>query len=321
MTGSSKCWCGTLQLDNETFDGEAFLRALLEQGAITYGVGQVEQGSHLHFQFYIQCPKRITLNTAKKLNGQAHWETARGSPSQNKAYCTKTDTRRAGPWEVGESSGQGRRTDLEAAAEMIDSGASMREVAETHKSVFIRYHRGLKAYDDIIHSKGHRDIFQTGPEVWVFWGETGTGKSHTAYERWPDAYRKTTSDKWWDGYRGQDTVIFDDFKGSSMRLHDFQLVIDKYPHEVEVKGGFVPLSATRYVFTSNKHPSEWYSETADPHGSVMRRINEFCADRGRLIHMLGRWGQPDSVPEVVPEVTGNTVPVTSGTRLTIESFL
>ena len=58
------------------------------------------------------------------------------------------------------------------------------------------------------------------------------------------------SDKWWDGYKGEETVIFDDFKGSSMKLHDFQTIIDRYPVQVEVKGAEVDLSATRYVFTS-----------------------------------------------------------------------
>ena len=96
-----------------------------------------------------------------------------------------------------------------------------------------------------------------------------------------------TNDKWWDGYHGEETVIFDDFKGFSMRLHDFQLIVDRYPVKVETKGSTVELSATRLVFTSNKHPSEWYSEDADPEGTVMRRINEFCADRGRLIHFVG----------------------------------
>ena len=62
----------------------------------------------------------------------------------------------------------------------------------------------------------------------------------------------------------EETVIFDDFKGSSMRLHDFQLIVDRYPVKVETKGSTVELSATRLVFTSNKHPSEWYSGDADP---------------------------------------------------------
>lgn len=197
---------------------------------------------------------------------------------------------------------QGRRSDLEKAAEMLDDGYSLREVAGECKAVFIRYHRGLKAYQDLILSGGPRDLMKDGPEVWVFWGPTGTGKSHRAFTSWPGAYRKITSDKWWDGYKGQETVIFDDFKGSSLKLHDFQLVIDKYPLDVEVKGGLIPLSAKRYVFTSNKHPKDWYSETADPDGSVMRRINEFCAKHGRLIHMLGRWMQDEAIDEA--EVSG-----------------
>ncbi|QIK03939.1 replication-associated protein [Northern red-backed vole stool-associated circular virus 116] len=314
MPNGCKNWCGTLQLDDETFDGQSYLQDLLTRGLAVYGVGQVERGSHLHFQFYVQMSKRTALNAMKKINGSAHWEPARGTPAQNKQYCTKEDTRVSGPWEVGEPTGQGRRTDLEAAAEMIDSGATLKEVAAEHKSVFIRYHRGLRAYQDIMLSGGPRDILAEGPEVWVFWGDTGAGKSYRAFTTWPDAYRKTTSDKWWDGYRGQETVIFDDFKGSSMRLHDFQRVIDRYPHDVEVKGGFVPLSAKRYVFTSNRHPSEWYSREADPHGSVMRRIKEFCEDRGRLIHCLGRWGQA----EVEAEVAGNTSPATSASSRVME---
>ena len=39
-----------------------------------------------------------------------------------------------------------------------------------------------------------------------------------------------------------------------MRLHDFQLIVDRYPVKVETKGSTVELSATRLVFTSNKHP-------------------------------------------------------------------
>lgn len=287
MVGGRKCWCGTLQLENELFDGQEWLNKLYNNKIIEYGVGQIELGSHYHFQMYLRINKEVSLAWMKKhINEEAHWEPRKGSTAQARDYCMKEETRVAGPWEVGCETGMGRRSDLDRAAEMIDEGASLREVALENKAVFIRYHRGLAAYQAITKSKGPRDIFECGPEVWVFWGTTGTGKSHQAYIRWPDAYRKPTNDKWWDGYRGQETVVFDDFKGSSMKLQDFQLVIDKYPIDIEVKGGYIPLSATRYVFTSNKHPSEWYSTDADPDGSVMRRIDDYCKKHGRLIHCL-----------------------------------
>lgn len=187
----------------------------------------------------------------------------------------------------------GGRTDLAMAAQAIREGKEMKEVATEFPEAFIKYSKGMMAYQTLMKSRGKRQCPPDGPEVWVFWGPTGTGKSRRAFSEWPHAYRKMTNDKWWDGYRGEETVIFDDFKGNSMRLHDFQLIVDRYPVKVETKGSTVELSATRLVFTSNRHPSEWYSGDADPEGTVMRRIDEFCARRGRLIHFVGadaeRW--------------------------------
>ena len=291
MAARSSNWCGTKQLDSE-FDAETWLRQLVEQGKAKFVVGQLEQGSHLHLQFYIQRGTRTRLGTMKTdICDKTHWEPARGSPEDNIKYCTKADTRVAGPWTFGVVTRRGQRTDLETAVEMIKDGAHLREVAMKCSEAFVKFHKGLTALDTLVRSNGPRDIVATGPEVWVFWGPTGVGKSRKAYEQWPDAYRKTTSDKWWDGYRGQDTVIFDDFKGSSMKLHDFQMIIDRYPVQVEVKGSYIDLSAFRYVFTSNKHPRDWYSKEADPEGTAMRRISEFCEEHGRLIHMV--WPLPE----------------------------
>ena len=91
----------------------------------------------------------------------------------------------------------------------------------------------------------------------------------------------------------EETVIFDDFKGSSMRLHDFQLIVDRYPVKVETKGSTVELSATRLVFTSNKHPSEWYSGDADPE-EYCHAPNKRVLRRQRPPHSL-RWGGPSSL--------------------------
>ena len=263
MAARSSNWCGTKQLDSE-FDAETWLRQLVEQGKAKFVVGQLEQGSHLHLQFYIQRGTRTRLGTMKdEICDKTHWEPARGSPEDNIKYCTKTDTRVAGPWSFGTAIRRGQRTDLESAIDMIKEGAPLRMVAMKCSEAFVKFHKGLTALDTLVRSNGPRDIVATGPEVWVFWGPTGVGKSRKAYEQWPDAYRKTTSDKWWDGYRGQDTVIFDDFKGSSMKLHDFQMIIDRYPVQVEVKGSYIDLSAFRYVFTSISIP-----ETGTPGGQT-----------------------------------------------------
>ena len=285
---------------------ETWLRHLFESGKAKFIIGQVEQGSHLHLQFYIQREKRVSLaNMKREICNVTHWEPARGSAEDNIKYCSKESTRVSGPWQFGEYTTQGQRTDLDKAARMIDEGRTLREVAVECKSTFIRHHKGLRAYEAIIRSRGPRKIGEDGPEVWVFWGPTGTGKSRRAFHTWPDAYRKPTSDKWWDGYNGQDTIIFDDFKGSSMKLHEFQMVIDRYPMQVEVKGAYVDLSATRYVFTSNKHPSDWYSAEADPDGTVMRRITEFCERFGRLIHCVQ---QVDTIPDSWLEAWASGIP-------------
>ena len=79
----------------------------------------------------------------------------------------------------------------------------IREVALEFPEPFIKYHKGMMAYKSLITSRGPRKCPPDGPEVWVFWGATGTGKSRRAFETWPDAYRKMTNDKWWDGYHGK----------------------------------------------------------------------------------------------------------------------
>ena len=89
-----------------------------------------------------------------------------------------------------------------------------------------------------------------------------------------------------------------------------QLIVDRYPVKVETKGSTVELSATRLVFTSNKHPSEWYSGDADR--GYRHAPNKRVLRRQRPPHSL-RWGGPSSlgrpgvnVLEVKLEVGGNT---------------
>ena len=80
-----------------------------------------------------------------------------------------------------------------------------------------------------------------------------------------------------------------------MRLTDLQRLLDWYPLWVEIKGGSLPMLATRYVITSNQHPADWYTR-GDPHGTILRRVRDFAEAHGRLLEFPLEQGDRDREP-------------------------
>lgn len=76
---------------------------------------------------------------------------------------------------------------------------------------------------------------QEVPEVRVYWGTTGTGKSKQAFEdaKENNQYWKDSTG-WWDGYSPGDVVIIDDFKGSWWDITFMLKLLDRYPLRVQV---------------------------------------------------------------------------------------
>jgi hypothetical protein len=155
----------------------------------------------------------------------------------------------------------------------------MRDVALQYPSVFVRSFRGLFAYRFLTMLPRHhltRGI--------VYWGPTGSGKSKHAFELWPDAYPISMSNlsssgsSWFDGYDGQETVIVEDFNGF-FRLNLFLNLIDRYPFQVQTKGGFCHFVAKIVIFTSNTDPAHWYKEAREKHPNIeaafQRRLIEY----------------------------------------------
>lgn len=102
------------------------------------------------------------------------------------------------------------------------------------------------------------------------------GKSRCAYECCPGAFwlmpsRESASGTWWDGYEGQHTVIIDEFY-SWLRYDYFLRLTDRYPLQVETKGGSVQFVSRRIVFTSNTQPAHWYPNIQD-RAAFDRRIS------------------------------------------------
>lgn len=108
-------------------------------------------------------------------------------------------------------------------------------------------------------------------EVWVFWGDTGTGKSRRAWdEAGLDAFPKEPTTKFWDGYRGQENVVIDEFRGVIEISHLLRW-LDRYPVSVEAKHGAVEFRARRLWITSNLSPADWYPNADEETKAALRR--------------------------------------------------
>lgn len=242
----------------------------LEAEAFSYIVLQHERCPETHkdhLQGFAKLEKRTSFKKLKEYVGDGvHLESAR-SVRAAIDYCKKDESRVDGPWERGDPPAMGKRSDLEEAASMIGTKRPWKEIAEALPGTFIRYHKGLKAYKKAV-SVEKRDWVTI---VHVYYGDAGTGKTRAAYTQSPDLYSKPDG-MWFDGYDGHEAVLFDDFTGD-IPLGQFLKLLDRYPMQVPVKGGFEEWLPKVIYITSNLSPEEWYPmASAAQHKALRRRL-------------------------------------------------
>lgn len=265
------------------------LRCDIPEG-VQYLVFQEElpPSNAMHIQGYIQFEQKqrgsfVTALISRLFEpeeGEPHTEPAKGSDEDNETYCTKPETRCPGsePYRYGErvphAGKKGGRSDLIAVQRQLDAGESLRTVAKTHFSTFIRYERGLRNYKRLM-----QEPRNAPPEIFVHIGPTGCGKTRHVRETFPDAYWHPGG-KWWDDYDGEAVVVFDEFYGHKISFTQLLSILDWGTVRVETKGGSALLCSTTFVFTSNQDPQDWYSaeRTHQPDwiaNPLKRRLDEF----------------------------------------------
>lgn len=147
----AKNWCFTLN-GPEFLEGKSSLESALdlprglELLGLSYCIFQLERGvsGTDHLQGYCQFNSRKSLRQVKAIDQLpgAHWEVAKGTAKQNKAYCTKEDTRIDGPWEYGTMTNSGKRTDIEdfvAAMPMTEA-----QILESYPQILAKYPNFVK---------------------------------------------------------------------------------------------------------------------------------------------------------------------------------
>lgn len=187
------------------------------------------------------------------LKCKPHVGAAISTAQTNITYCSKNGLF----WERGERpKGQGSRSDIQHALDLIDNGGTLQDVARDAGVTFVKYHRGLLARQTILSPKR---TWKT--EIYWLWGPTGSGKSRWAWEQHPEAYAKASNTKWWCGYMGQDTAIIDDFRPNKEMPFNYILALfDRYPMMLETKGGQVQCLFQKIIVTCPFSPDRALSD-------------------------------------------------------------
>jgi hypothetical protein len=232
--------------------------------------GQLESGAqdgYLHWQFCVHLKQKATIVGVKELYGPGgHYELTKSKAAES--YCTKEETRVQGTsFELGIRPFKRNSSVDWAAIRDKSMRGEVDSIIQEFPDVAMRHYFSIRAIAKDYARPKPRPIMQ----VKIFHGPTGTGKSFKAFqEAGENYYRKSPSTKWWDGYRGEQNVVIDEFSGQIGICHLLQW-LDKYPMSVEIKGGCVPLGATNFWITSNIALSDWYPEATVEHRDALRR--------------------------------------------------
>lgn len=240
---------------------------------------QEEKETTRHLQIHVEFNRPVRHGGVKRALGcdYLHIEETR-SRAASYAYCTKEETREDGPWEFGVlGDKQGNRADIEALKDSLDEGKGDKDLWEEHFGSMLRYHKAVGVYR-LLRMSGSRPQ----PRVRVYHGPPGTGKSHRAFQEaselgQPYFVMFGQGNTWWDGYDGRSPVIFDDFY-DQIDVNMMKRILDKYPLQVQVKGGVLAFAPTDIWITSNHTPDEWWLETRSvkliDRQAILRRIHE-----------------------------------------------
>lgn len=233
----------------------------IQSSSIYYIIGkEVGESGTPHLQGYFVLGKRCRIASLKnKINPRAHFEVARGTAVDNRAYCSKDNDFIEGG-DINSCKSRGRRTrDV-----IVEEYRSCLRDGRRGILEFARRDPGTYGFSGHVLFRNFvsGEIAVERPNIYVEWiyGPPGSGKSREAHERLPQAYIKDPRTKWWNGYCLESNVIIDDFGPNGIDINHLLRWFDRYRCYVEIKGDMCPLHAIYFIVTSNFHPKDCFTD-------------------------------------------------------------
>lgn len=271
MSRQSKRWCFTW---NNYTDAALQFLSDVDCSYLIFGKEVGDSGTP-HLQGFFTMVNKTSIVGLRKIGFTCHLEPAKGTSLQAAEYCKKENDFT----EFGTPPSPGKRTDLEAVAELVKAGVPISTIADEHPSTYMKYGRGIRDLALVL-AKPYAHPGVRG--LWVH-GPPGTGKSHACRELHPFCFLKSQS-KWFDGYNGEHSILLDDLDSDCL-AHHLKIWADRYPCSGETKGGTVALQHRIFMVTSNFSPEELFDDKPQFLEAIKRRFKVvYKGDRATLIN-------------------------------------
>lgn len=273
----SKYWCFTVNnySEEELCDLQTTFRNV---DIVTYGIIAREKGEMgtPHLQGYVEFKHRKGLGGVKDTGkgfARAHLEIRRGTRNQAISYCQKDRNFDEYGRHVEETAPA--KITKEELRELALEGGS-RAVANDPRATLHNIRTARILLEEI---EPPRSADEPIIVHWYF-GKTGIGKSRRArFEAelefgQDEVYRKADPSKWFNGYDRHKAVIIDDFRDSWWYFTEILRLLDRYPTQVEVKGGMRQWVPRKIWVTSAHSPRSMYSGVGEDIQQLVRRCTK-----------------------------------------------
>ena len=265
MDNARRHWAFTL--NNYTHEDEERFRDNWKYSYLIMGKEVGESGTP-HIQGYVCFETKIRLAQCKALDSRIHWEACRGTPTQNRDYCSKAgDFREYGT--LPKTGGEVEKDRWKHIIDLAKEGNVEEFIEEYPQQAFLHFKK-FKSMRE--HFKKPKGPIETLEHYW-YMGNAGTGKSRVARDKYPDAYLKPTDNKWWPGYHDQEVVLIDDL----CKNHDYVLQwlknwADHYPFQAECKGGHTGLIRPKHIIVTTQYHWSEITDDVQLQDAISRRF-------------------------------------------------
>ena len=249
-TRRSRGWC--LTLNNYTEEDRL---QILQTPCVYCIVGrEVGESGTPHLQGYMYFEHMKSLQQLREINARAHFEAAKGTPLENRNYCSKDGNfEEVGvlPASQAEKGSRGA-AQIQLYWQLAKEGKFEQlppQSIKTWEYIYQKYAPVPPPRSSLMN-------------YWIF-GKTGCGKSSFVRKLFgPGELYWKGMNRWWDGYMGESCVVLDDFEPDHGKFlgYYFKIWCDHYPFNAEVKGGMLHIRPGIVIVTSNFRLEECFSD-------------------------------------------------------------